>query len=124
MFNYITGFSVYTLAMIGIIALAFVIMKKCSYQVKKAKSRNNFLELETSLPIQPRKTVHVIRAGNEKFLIAADAERTTFLTRLESDKTQQNVVQMEDYKLSSQEPQQMIEYQEDPAFFKGLMKKL
>lgn len=122
MFNYITGFSVYTLAMIGIIALAFVIMKKCSYQVKKAKSRNNFLELETSLPIQPRKTVHVIRAGNEKFLLAADTERTTFLTKL--DTNQQNVVQFEDYKTTHQAPQEIKEQLEDPAFFKGLIKKL
>lgn len=123
MFNYITGFSVYTLAMIGIIALAFFIMKKCSFQAKRAKSRNNFLELETSLPIQPRKTVHIIRAGNERFLVAADAERTTFLTKIEN--AQQNVVQMQEFKNTQQMPQQQIREQlEDETFFKGLISKL
>lgn len=80
--NYLVGFSVYTLAMIGIIFVGFLVVKKCSMARRGAKSHNNFLEVETSLSLEPRKTIHVIRAGSEKILLATDAENTTFLTKL------------------------------------------
>lgn len=47
--------------------------------------KNQFLSVETSLSIALRKTVHVIRAGNERFLISTDVDRTSFLTKLEDD---------------------------------------
>lgn len=97
MHSYLIGFSVYTLAMIGIIFVGFAVVKKCSLAKQGAKSRNNFLEIETSLSIAPRKTLHVIRAGNEKILIASDVENTTFLTKLDP-KGQQNVVYLNEWR--------------------------
>jgi flagellar biogenesis protein FliO len=102
MYNYIVGFSVYTLAMIGIIFIGFVVVKKCSMARSGAKSHNSFLEIETSLAIEPRKTLHVIRAGGEKILVATDAERTTFLTKLGQNETP-NVVSMDTWKTQRQE---------------------
>lgn len=126
MFNYIAGFSIYTLAMIGIIFIAFVVVKKCAVSRKGAKSHNSFLEIETSLSLEPRKTIHVVRAGNEQLLIATDAERTTFLIKLGNDALQ-NVVYMKDYceqaKIEKQEPQE-IDFDEQPKVFKDLMKRL
>lgn len=128
MFNYIAGFSIYTLAMIGIIFIAFVVVKKCSVSRKGAKSHNSFLEIETSLSLEPRKTIHVIRAGNEQLLIATDAERTTFLTRLGDNNTPQNVVYMKDYceqvKTIEKDIQEEINLEEQPKVFKDLMKRL
>lgn len=97
MHSYIIGFSVYTLAMIGIIFIGFTVVKKCSLTRQGAKSRNNFLEIETSLALAPRKTIHVIRAGNERILIASDVDNTSFLTKL-GTKGQQNVVHLDEWK--------------------------
>ncbi|MDD3420192.1 MAG: flagellar biosynthetic protein FliO [Candidatus Gastranaerophilales bacterium] len=131
MYNYIIGFSVYTLAMIGIIFIGFVLVKKCSMARKGAKSHNNFLEIETSLSIEPRKTIHVIRAGGEKILLATDAERTVFLTKLGGVEGQ-NVVSLDEWK--SQKEASYDEFEEVDIFdvphqsqqtvFKDLMKRL
>lgn len=127
MFNYIIGFSIYTLAMIGIIFIAFVVVKKFAVSRKGAKSHNSFLEIETSLSLEPRKTIHVVRAGNQQLLIATDAERTTFLTKL-GDDSQQNVVYMKDYcnqvKIEKEEQEEEIVFDEQPKVFKDLMKRL
>jgi len=126
MFNYVIGFSVYTLAMIGIIFIAFVVVKKCAISRKGAKSHNSFLEIETSLSLEPRKTIHLVRAGNEKLLIATDAERTTFLAKLGNDNPE-NVVYMKDYyeqpKNEKNEPNEIV-FDEEPKVFKDLMKRL
>jgi flagellar biogenesis protein FliO len=82
MSGYILGFTVYTLAIIGVILLAFVVAKKSMLTCNIAKKKEFFLDIEHSVNIAPRKTVQVLRAGNERFLIALDTERTTFLTKL------------------------------------------
>lgn len=131
MYNYIIGFSVYTLAMIGIIFIGFVLVKKCSMARKGAKSHNNFLEIETSLAIEPRKTIHVIRAGGEKILLATDAERTVFLTKLGGIEGQ-NVVSLDEWKSQketfSDEYENVdifdVPHQSQPTVFKDLMKRL
>lgn len=87
MFGYLTGFCVYTFAMIGIILVGFVVAKRCMYGNSSAKNRDKFLEVETSLVIEPKKTIYVLKAGNEKFLIASDMEKTSFLTKLDSENT-------------------------------------
>ena len=87
MFGYLTGFCVYTFAMIGRILVGFVVAKRCMYGNLSAKNKDKFLEVETSLVIEPKKTIYVLKAGNEKFLIASDMERTSFLTKLDSENT-------------------------------------
>ena len=96
MHGYIIGFSVYTLAMIGIIFIGFTVVKKCAITRQGAKSRNNFLEIETSLALAPRKTIHVVRAGNERILIASDVDRTSFLTKLGQE--EQNIAHLNDWR--------------------------
>lgn len=124
--GYIVGFGIYTLAMIGIIFIAFVVVKKFSVSRKGAKSHNSFLEIETSLALEPRKTIHVVRAGNEQILIATDADRTTFLTKLGGN-TPQNVVYMKDYceqtKIEDKTQDELV-FGEQPKVFKDLMKRL
>ena len=88
MSSYIASFTFYTLAIIGVLLLAYVVAKKTMISTGFSNKNNQSLEIEQSLNIAPRKTLHIIRSGNEKFLIAADAERTTFLTKLETSKIQ------------------------------------
>lgn len=135
--SYLVGFSVYTLAMIGIIFVGFVVVKKCSMARRGARSHNDFLEIETSLSLEPRKTVHVIRAGGERILLATDAESTTFLTKLEAGehvslerKMPKESVNEAKYcsKPNADECSELEslfdEEEEQPRVFKDLMKRL
>lgn len=87
MTGYLVNFAVYTMAMIGAILLCFVIYKKTVIDSKFSKTNENNLEVENVLNLSQRKTLYVIKAGEEKFLIAADAERTSFLAKLNSNDT-------------------------------------
>lgn len=80
--GYISNFIVYFLAMIGIIILALYVYKKFSISSFSTR-RNNSLKIEDTLSLSPRKTLFVIRDGNERFLLAADLERTTLISKLE-----------------------------------------
>lgn len=80
--GYISNFIVYFLAMIGIIILALYVYKNFSISSFSTR-RNNSLKVEDTLSLSPRKTLFVIRDGNERFLIAADLERTTLISKLE-----------------------------------------
>ena len=80
--EYISNFIVYFLTMIGIIILALYVYKKFSISSFSIR-RNNSLKIEDTLSLSPRKTLFVIRDGNERFLIAADLERTTLISKLE-----------------------------------------
>ncbi len=85
MTHYLLNFVVYTCAMVGMIFFALYVYKKFSVTQTKT-SQTNFLEVEDSLTIGIRKQLYVVRAGDEKFLIASDAERTTMLAKLNNSK--------------------------------------
>ncbi|MCM1009948.1 MAG: flagellar biosynthetic protein FliO [Fusobacterium sp.] len=87
MTSYLLTFTVYTTAMVGVIFLALFAYKKFSVQNNRV-SESNFLEIEDCVTIGVRKQLYVVRAGEEKFLIASDAERTTFLSKLNSETVQ------------------------------------
>ena len=78
--GYLTNFIVYTLAMVGVIMLAVMAFKITTTPSKKGNSK--FLQVQETLSLSPRKTIYVISAGNEKFLIAADADRTNLISKL------------------------------------------
>ena len=80
--GYLVNFSVYTFAMIGFLFLAVAIYKKSSVNIKSNKKGG--MEIEESLSLSPRKRLHVVRVNDEKFLIAADTERTEFLAKLDN----------------------------------------
>ena len=84
MTSYILTFTVYTTAMIGAIFLALFVYKKCSVNNSRV-SASKFLEIEDCVSLGVRKQLYVVRAGSEKFLIASDAERTTFLSKLQGE---------------------------------------
>ena len=81
--SYLINFAAYTLAMVGIIFLCLVIYKKCFSDFNKGYDQS-FLKVENCLNISPRKSIYVIKAGEEKFLIASDVESTSFLAKLDS----------------------------------------
>ncbi len=84
--SYIIHFTTYTFAMIGFIVLALYVYKKAIIMQKRANIKN-FLNIENSLRISASKTIYVLKAGDEKFLIASDPSNTTLLAKLEKNNT-------------------------------------
>lgn len=80
MIKYLLAFSVYTLAMIGIIVIAFLVWKNAVLNNNPKKKGS--LKVEEALSLNARKTLYVIKIKDERFLIAADVDKTTFLAKL------------------------------------------
>lgn len=80
--GYLVNFSVYTMAMIGLIFFALMIYKKFSADSIMSK-KSNILSVEESINIAPRKNLYIIKAGNERFLIAGDVDKTTLISKLD-----------------------------------------
>ena len=90
MSGYLVNFMIYTLAMVGLIFLALFIYKKTAV-MPGGKSRSKFLGVEDVMSLTPRKNLYVVRAGNERFLIASDMERTTLISKLENNSQEENI---------------------------------
>ncbi|OGI21695.1 MAG: hypothetical protein A2287_02300 [Candidatus Melainabacteria bacterium RIFOXYA12_FULL_32_12] len=85
MTGYILSFTVYTLAMIGIILIGFIIAKKSLISGPYSSPKNKFLSVETCLNLEPRKNLYVVKAGTERFLVSTDTEGSHFLTKLDAE---------------------------------------
>ena len=81
MAGYLASFSIYTMAMIGIIFAALFAFKTFSNKCFSKKS--TMLNIEDSMNLSPRKTLYIIKAENERFLIASDVDRTSFIAKLD-----------------------------------------
>lgn len=79
MSGYIMNFCVYTMAMIGIIVVALLVYKKsCSMNVNEKTS----LKIDDKIALNARKSLYVVNAGGERFLIAGDIDNTSLIARL------------------------------------------
>jgi len=104
MHSYIINFTVCTLAMLGIIFIAFMIAKKSLSLGNIPGRKNSSLEIENRLSLEPRKNLYIIRAGEERFLISTDVEGSRFLTKLEQNNIQVYKPEKENYSLPEQKP--------------------
>lgn len=82
--GYLTHFVVYILAMLSVIGIALFVYKKFSISNIGGKRSGN-LAIEEVLSLSPRKTLYVVNANGEKFLIAGDLERTTLISKLNNN---------------------------------------
>ncbi len=80
--GYLTNFIVYTLAMVGVVMLALFVFKAST--TSGVKSGSKFLKVHDTLSLGPRKTLYIVSAGEEKFLIAGDVDKTSLISKLES----------------------------------------
>ena len=78
--GYLANFIVYTLAMVGVIVLALWVFKSSSVTVNKKSSKH--LSVIDTMSLGPRKTLYIVSAGKEKFLIAGDVDKTTLISKL------------------------------------------
>lgn len=83
MITYITAFIFYTLAMVGILLIGFVVYKK-TFIMNKSESKGTMKILDC-IQIAPKKNLLIVKVKNEKFLIASGVEHTTFLAKLEDE---------------------------------------
>ena len=81
---YFLKFIVCTFAMIGFLATIIAVYKKAVYAPHNSENKN-FLKVETLMKLAPTKTLYVINAGEERFLIAGDSANTTMLAKLEDN---------------------------------------
>lgn len=82
--GYLTNFIVYTFAMVGIMVIALLVFKKSTGGGSK---QSRFLKVIDSISLGPRKTLFIVSAGEEKFLIAGDSERTSLISKLNPKKS-------------------------------------
>lgn len=83
MITYIMAFIFYTLAMVGILLIGFIVYKKTIINTKSDKKSS--MAILDSLQIAPKKQLLIVKIKNEKFLIASGLEHTTFLAKLEDN---------------------------------------
>lgn len=83
-------FMTYVFAMVGFIVAILFIYKKAMYSPMDAKNRK-YLNVENALRISPTKTIFIIKAGSERFLIAGDTTNTTLLAKLDENNTNEEL---------------------------------
>ena len=95
--GYLTNFIVYTLAMVGVIVIALMVFKGSTGVGTKKGSK--YLKVHDTLSLGPRKTLYIVSAGEEKFLIAGDVDKTSLISKLNSEVKQElNIPTEENFK--------------------------
>lgn len=96
MTTHIAAFIFYTLAMLGVMFVAFSVYKNV---VLGQNVHTTKLKIEDMLRINQRKSLYVINYEGERFLIAGDSDSTTLISKLDTKEKQninrQNVVQIQ-----------------------------
>lgn len=116
---YLINFLVYSMAMVGLLFVCLMVYKKTMLNNRCAKNAEE-LSIENALNLSQRKTLYVIKAGNEKFLIAADTERTSFLAKLNDNNITVTPLQQTDFlqtqninnQITQKTRQQPVDYSE------------
>ena len=93
--GYLTNFIVYTFAMVGVIMLAMFIFKAST--TGSVKSGSKYLKVHDTLSLGPRKTLYIVSAGEEKFLIAGDIDKTTLISKLGVKENPVSLIKTESY---------------------------
>lgn len=75
-------FMAYAMAMVGFLSICLLTYKKLCIQSQTGKN-SDCLSIENALRLNPKKQIYIVRAGNERFLVASDSETTTMLAKLE-----------------------------------------
>lgn len=94
MTGYLLNFTIYTMAMIGIIFIALFTFKSFSSGVFSKKSA--MINIEDTMKLSTRKTLYVVNAQGEKFLIASDIDRTSLIAKLDCHKNEHLIKEQKD----------------------------
>lgn len=94
MTGYLLNFTIYTMAMIGVIFIALFTFKAFSSGAFSKKSA--MINIEDTMKLSTRKTLYVVNAQGEKFLIASDIDRTSLIAKLDTSKNESFVKEQKD----------------------------
>lgn len=89
--GYLTNFIIYMLAMAGVLTVALLVFKYTTGGGNKF-NKGKCLKVLDTLSLGARKTLYIISAGEEKFLIAGDADRTTLISKLNPINNSENKI--------------------------------
>jgi len=89
--GYLVNFAIYIMAMLGLIFFALLIYQKVSSTGALGSKKSGFLGVEDTMTIGPRKTLYVVRAGSERFLIASDMDKTSLIARLNNNQKMSDI---------------------------------
>lgn len=96
--HYLVSFIAYTLLTVGGIYAVFLYLKQnprllaiLSRRPQPGAGRRSPLSVETMLPLEARKSLYIIRSGDERFLIATSPEGTQFLSKLAEETPERNL---------------------------------
>ena len=64
--GYLVNFTIYTMAMLGLISFAVFVFKKFTDGTMRS-NKSKFLDVEDSMSLSPRKTLHVVTENLERF---------------------------------------------------------
>lgn len=78
----IAHFIVYIMAMVGIFVLA-IYTYKMTYGKASLGLKSSMLSVTDTMKLTPKKTLYVVKAGEERFLIASDFDSTTLISKLD-----------------------------------------
>ena len=67
MTTYLINFLVYSMAMVGLLFVCLMVYKKTMVNPRSLKNNNN-LVIENALNLSSRKTIYIVKAGEEKVL--------------------------------------------------------
>ena len=93
---------------IGLIYALYYLIKKNPTLLSISKNRVPFkqgLQVESYLPLEARKNLYIVRAGQERFLLATSLEGTQFLSKLEKLESVEETVSEETNTVESAEGQ-------------------
>ena len=79
MIKYIINFGVYTMAMAGMLIAAVMVYKK---SMTFNSGRKSNLKIDDKIALNARKSLYVVNAGGERFLIAGDMDNTSLIAKL------------------------------------------
>ncbi len=84
LWQYLGSFVMYTLMTVGLIYGVFWYTRKASGIATATEEAKGSLVLESTLALEPNKTLYVVRSGSERFLLSASGEGTQLLSALAS----------------------------------------
>ena len=96
MIEYLVNFTVYTLAMTGLLVIGYVIYKK--FMIQAPVRKNSTMKVIDVLRLQKKKTLYLIKCRDEQFLIASSTDKISFISKVNEDfKHKNNERQIERY---------------------------
>ena len=126
MTHYLIKFIFYTAGVIGFLLIAYIVAKNSLSGSNVFKKKTGNLEIEETLAISPRKTLHIVKAFDEKFLIASDQNSTTLLAKLnaEGEITEETKQEFSEYLEEKPMKQQEIKSSKKSSVIQSMLEKL